>query len=49
MLHFLISKPDQKAVPREVTVVCDQWDVPMKQLLAELAAQLHALPKETNQ
>src|SRR5262249_38254355 len=49
MLHFLLSKPDQKTALREVTVVCDQRDVPMKELLSELAAQLQALPKETRQ
>jgi hypothetical protein len=47
MLHFLISRPDQKTGLREVTVVCDRWDAPMRQLLADLTAQLHAVPKDT--
>ena len=34
---------------REITVVCDRWDGTMQELLSELAAQLHALPKETSQ
>jgi hypothetical protein len=49
MLHFLIGKPDQKTALREVTVVCDHWDVLMRELVSELATQLHALPKETSQ
>ena len=49
MLHFLINKPVQNSGLREVTVVCDQWDTPMQDLLSELATELHAVAKETSQ
>ena len=47
MLHFLITKGDKERGVREVTVVYDQVDEPMQEILAELTTQLKALPEKT--
>lgn len=49
MLHFLITKPDKETGFREVTVVCDQLDEPMQEVLSELAKQLQAWREKTAQ
>jgi hypothetical protein len=46
MLHFLVGRSDEQTALREITVVCDQLDTPMQQLLSELATQLQALPEK---
>lgn len=46
MLPVLIKAPDKHTGLREVTVVCDELERLMQQLLSELATQLQALPKE---
>jgi hypothetical protein len=47
MLHVLIKSPDKPTGLREVTVVFDELDEPMHELLSDLATQLQALPEET--
>jgi hypothetical protein len=46
MLHFIVGRPDEEKALREVTVVCDQLDEAMQQLISELATQLQSLPEE---
>jgi hypothetical protein len=46
MLHFIVGGPEDKRTVREVTVVCDQMDEAMQQLISELATQLRSLPEE---